>query len=161
MIKLVNLLNEVGEAGVSYSIEKITGAGKDVGYLFTTKDGDDYVVRLEYLNLRTPGVYSLSFYPGSSISPEEERRNVSLITNKGDTFRIMSTVVNALKDFIATEEGVQEIRWTGTQTGDKPEAAEQRNKLYNAYVKKALSNTPDWELVSGGVFTALKKKKQQ
>lgn len=155
MIKLQSILNEVGEGVAPYSFKQITHSSREAAYTFTTDTSDQYIVEFSSGNAR-PDDYSLVFYPGTSVQDKEDK--IDIITNKGDVFKILSTVVSIVKDFISKNKNASGIKWIGVNS-DKPGADAQRDRLYKAYLQKNISQFPNWEVLPNTVATKLRKIK--
>lgn len=145
---MVNI-NEIGEGVTPYkfSIGEETKYGMD--YNFHTEDGDAYLVQFDEGNFSD--VYDLAFYAvGSSGFMSDEEMN------KGRQFKIISTVLAIIKDFIKETPGVQGIEFSGKKKEGKE--TNQRDLLYNAYVKKHIGEFPGWDFKIGNNETKLFKK---
>jgi len=70
----------------------------------------------------------------------------TVITNRGDLFKIMSTLKESLLDYLDKNKDVKYI-FAGGQRGEKVNDKEQRDRLYLAYFNK---QKPEWE--TGMVF---------
>jgi hypothetical protein len=155
MIRLTDLLKEVGEGITPYTFKQIKNTQLLVVYTFTTEDGDQYVVKFKS-SYSQPNNYNLSFYPGTSASEKAEDDKIDDITNKGDLFKILSTVVSVVKNFISNNKNVSGISWIGVNS-DKEGADKQRDLLYNAYLQKNINQFPNWKILPGTSSTKLKK----
>ena len=155
MIRLKDLLKEVGEGVTPYTFKQTKNTPLLVVYTFTTTAGDPYVVKFKSSYSR-PDNYSLSFYPGTSASSEAEDDKIDVIMNKGDVFKILSTVVSIIKSFILKNKNAMGINWIGIDS-DKAGADKQRDRLYNAYLQKNINQFPDWKILPGSIVTRLKK----
>lgn len=145
---MVNI-NEIGEGVTPYkfSIGEETKYGMD--YNFHTEDGDAYLVQFDEGNFSD--VYDLAFYAvGSSGFMSDEEMN------KGRQFKIISTILAIIKDFIKETPGVQGIEFSGKKKEGKE--TNQRDLLYNAYVKKHIREFPGWDFKIGNNETKLFKK---
>ena len=58
-----------------------------------------------------------------------------LVTNRGEMFRVMATIVDIVKAFMKKNSGVEYIEFEGSKNKD---GDQRRNKLYMAYIKKHL-----------------------
>lgn len=66
--------------------------------------------------------------------------NDKVITNRGEMFRIMSTLKSVMEKFINEHPNIKYI-FIGGQRGEKGNDKEQRDRLYLTYLKK---QRPDW-----------------
>ena len=141
MIKLKPLLKELGEGTTPY---KWTGPEDDFGYVnyfFTTEDNDYYNV------IFTGGVHediedswSINFFVKNDT--DIETWNSGTVTNKGRQFKVISTIIDIIKNFIE-EYPANIISFTGSDKEDSE--TNQRDLLYQAYVKKNIHKFPEWK----------------
>ena len=155
MIKLQDMLFEIGEGITPYTFRQIANKEDLIAYTFDTEADDRYIVKFE---LSRPHIYDLSFYPGSSLSQQEENDKVGIIMNKGNAFRVMSTVVSFVKTLISKNKKVTGIDWIGVLSS-KMGAGDQREKLYNAYLQKNIDQFPNWKIQSSELYTKIRKIK--
>ena len=131
MIKLTDILKEVGEASskpYDYKIEHEDT--NEIFYTFKTDSGLDYVINIEQLHpVRSSKDVKLSIAFRTVDGSYEE------VTNRGEQFRIMATVVAAVKEYLAKVPNVTEIIFY-------PSKADQgdirRANLYKAYIQKQI-----------------------
>jgi len=154
---LSNILNEIGDASLKpyeWTVKRSSSPSWDLGmekpfieveYKFTTDKGVKY--KAGFSEEEEHGWFHFAFYP--------EGGGIKDIVNKGEVFRVMSTIVDIFKDFIEKEEW-NEIYYSSVRQnyGDK-----RREKLYMAYLK---NNLPDWIKIEdiGLGDIALKNQKQ-
>ena len=67
------------------------------------------------------------------------RNNSQEVTGEGDAYRIFSTVMEAIKDFIATEDP-ERIRFSATKDVEPGQNSQSRSKLYTTMVKRYASS---------------------
>jgi hypothetical protein len=150
MIKLKTLLKEIGEGVTPY---QWSGPEDDFGYVnyfFTTEDKDYYNVFF------TGGVHediedswSINFFVKNDT--DIQTWNSETVTNKGRQFKIISTIMDIIKNFIQ-EYPANIISFTGSDKENSE--TNQRDLLYQAYVKKNIHKFPEWKYEihgSGGV----------
>jgi hypothetical protein len=134
MIKLKPLLKEIGEGVTPY---KWSGPEERFGgiiYYFTTEDNDYYKVRFDGT---IDNGWELNFYVR-----DKDEYSSGAITNKGRQFKVISTIMDIMKSFIE-EYPADLITFTGS---DKETSnVNQRDLLYQAYVKKNIHKFPDWK----------------
>lgn len=168
MIKLVNILLEVGEGSAKpyplqakhkktlrYGIQVI-----DYDYRWKTKSGYLYSLQITPTDgsvsggkVIDTGNWVVTFGPmkmgkqiygisGRPIGTPQDKMDTEIQTNKGELFSIMSTIVKAMKDFIkkegTSEWGLKGIEYEASKTQGDAKSDAQRNKLYLAYIKKNL-----------------------
>jgi hypothetical protein len=135
------LLKEIGEGTTPYNW---TGPEDDFGYVnyfFTTEDNDYYNV------IFTGGVHediedswSINFFVKNDT--DIETWNSGTVTNKGRQFKVISTIMDIIKNFIE-EYPANIISFTGSDKEDSE--TNQRDLLYQAYVKKNIHKFPEWK----------------
>ena len=131
-------LNEVGSFLVQpYSYRKGKCEKLACFYYFETEDGDQYAVK--FINLgeihgRKKNIYQTEF----STSGEEGDTKV---VNKGRIFKILSTVIEIIKEFVSENEvdGLNMYPSTNFKGDDR------RYKIYMAYLNKLLPEFPEWK----------------
>jgi len=155
MIKLINILTEVGEGVTPYPFKQMTSSPHLVVYVFITDANDQYNVKF-VSSFARPDNYNLSFYPGTSIEHEDDK--IDVITNKGGVFKILSTIVSIVKSFISKNKNVSGINWLGINS-DKPGADVQRDRLYKVYLQKNIDQFPNWKILPDTTMTKLRKIK--
>jgi len=127
MIKLVDLLNEVGEAtSKPYKYDLYSGAGDTQVNGFTTDKGTMYTVELVQ-DTDEKNKLDISFYPVDEEDPNKEDFTVN--TNKGELYRIMSTVVDIVKTYLKKHPEVEMLVFTPTSLT--------RGGLYLRYIEHA------------------------
>ena len=146
MIKLFDILSEIGDAALSVSYNKTgeslnsTKDEKTINYEFEIGD-NAYIVSL-YTGLmdkydvpqsRSNGEYYLGVVFGNKIGNKEF---TTLNTNRGEQYRVMATITRILKDYVAQHPEVVEIVYEPVKSGP---ADQGRERLYKAYVEKNLS----------------------
>jgi hypothetical protein len=155
MIHLINILKEIGEGVTPYAFKQIKNTQLLVAYTFITETNDQYIVKFNS-SYSDPNDYKLSFYPGTSTSEEAEDDKIDAIVNKGELYKILSTVVSVVKSFVSKNKNASSISWVGVDS-DKDGAGNQRDRLYNAYLQKNINQFPNWKIIPGSVVTKLKK----
>ena len=155
MIQLKDLLKEIGEGVTPYTFKQIKNTQLLVAYAFTKKTNDQYIVKFNS-SYSDPNDYKLSFYPGTSTSEKAEDDKIDIIVNKGELYKILSTVVSVVKSFISKNKNASSISWVGVDS-DKKGAGDQRNRLYNAYLQKNINQIPNWKIILGSIVTKLRK----
>jgi hypothetical protein len=149
MIKLVNILKEIGEGTKAYSwnLEDVDEDG-NYWYGFET---DQFYYQVGIANL-DDGMYDLSF----NVVTKDGTFDTPLDTNEGATLRVMSTVVEIAKDFISKEDPeIMIFRPIKTKEEDK-ENDMRRSRLYGAYLKKHVPS--NYNLMSLGDSYRIVKK---
>jgi len=143
MIKLKDILTEVGEGTATpykFKFKKSTFGGKERSYAFTTDSSLEYEASLT--SLKTNLYVSFKTVTG----------DYSDVTNKGEQFKIMATVIAIIKadiEFLAKEGNppVKVIKFAPEKSDDNDN---RRANFYKAYIQKQLPNARvDYK---GGVY---------
>ncbi|WP_286984195.1 hypothetical protein [Haliea sp.] len=139
-------LEEVGEASqkpYKWSKSESSRFPGTIDYSFITDKDTEYQA---YFAPTSPGFYEFGF--------SAEDGDLSATINKGELFRVMSTIVDIMKDFVTTTPW-DRIEFEGSKDFERVEKGvedKRRDKLYRAYLKKNLSNFPNIDVfVQGGV----------
>ena len=132
-------INEIGEGVTPYkfSIGEETQHGME--YNFTTEGGDDYLVQFTILGYDGIDGWDVSFYSRSKetdfMSDDE--------TNKGEQFKIISTVMAVIGDFLKENPNCKRISFVSKdKDGQK---TNQRDLLYRAYIQKNIHKFNGWD----------------
>ena len=126
------LISEIGDAGAKPYKWRRLDRRYDTYYIFTTDSGLEYQVMTELGSGDT-----LTVEYGVEVITKQGNKSIDyeLVTNKGELFRIMATVVDIVQEFMKKNPEVKYIEFEGS----KNEAGDQRrNKLYMQYIKKHL-----------------------
>ena len=126
------LINEIGDAGAKPYKWRRMDRRYDTYYIFTTDSGLEYQVMTE---LGSGGTLTVEY--GVEVITKQGNKSIDyeLVTNKGELFRIMATVVDVVQEFMKNHPEVKYIEFEGS----KNKAGDQRrNKLYMQYIKKHL-----------------------
>ena len=126
------LINEIGDAGAKPYKWRRMDRRYDTYYIFTTDSGLEYQVMTELGSEET-----LTVEYGVEVTTKQGNKSIDyeLVTNRGELFRIMATVVDIVQEFMKKNPEVKYIEFEGS----KNKAGDQRrNKLYMQYVKKHL-----------------------
>ena len=182
MIKLKDILQEniyeIGDAGMRIRPWRFDGAKSDYRsakefkdfvarypeddefdgeswYRFTTKQGTNYEVSIEYFWMADPkysvgfiGQASVDFYAGDEYDGSMDK-SMSM-TNKGEVFEVMATITDIVIDWInewdkvfyidliKLEPKVEEYERDIVHAPDFKAAATKRGRLYKAYIQKQI-----------------------
>ena len=150
-----SLVTELGDTTEAYDLNLIqnSGGGREhvVEYEFQTKAGTSYIVELEAYD-DPDRMVSVGFYPTKS-------QSYSDVTNEGDPFRIVATVVKAASEFwdLLHETGIDDDweykieRFYFSASGHSAKKVKQREKLYMAFIKRQFPSA-SIKPASGGAF---------
>ena len=146
MIKLKDILKEVGEATTTpYKWKKASTKRRTVFFTFTTDQDTSYKVSLEnYIyedfhddNKEYPAIeVSFGITPNDMPTNVSSVGNVSIVTNKGEMYRVMSTIVDIIKDYIKRNDNIKVIIYEPIKK--EGEKGFKRNDLYMAFIKKQI-----------------------
>ena len=144
MIKLKNILKEVGEGTATpYKWKKVFTKEDTVFFAFKTDQGTSYKVALEnyvyedfHENDKEYPAIEVSF----GIIPKNMSINImfnaSIVSNKGEMYRVMSTIVDIIKDYIKRNDNIKAIIYEPIKK--EGEKGFKRNDLYMAFIKKQI-----------------------
>ena len=91
------LINEIGDAGAKPYKWRRMDRRYDTYYIFTTDSGLEYQVMTELGSEET-----LTVEYGVEVTTKQGNKSIDyeLVTNRGELFRIMATVVDIVQEFI-------------------------------------------------------------
>jgi hypothetical protein len=147
MIKLRDILNEVGEATTTpYKWKKVFTKEDTVFFAFKTDQGTSYKVALEnyvYEDFKEndkeyPAIeVSFGIIPGAEPNMAGDYTgDMFTVSNKGEMYRVMSTIVNIIKDYIKRNDNIKVIIYEPIKK--EGEKGFKRNDLYMAFIKKQI-----------------------
>ena len=139
MIKLKDILKEVGEATTTpYKWKKASTKRRTVFFTFTTDQDTSYKVSLEnyiYEDFHDDN----KEYPAIEVTfgiKENGAYSPTTVTNKGEMYRFMSTIVDIIKDYIKRNDNIKVIIYEPIKK--EGEKGFKRNDLYMAFIKKQI-----------------------
>jgi len=126
------LINEIGDAGAKPYKWKWMNPKYDTYSIFTTDSGLEYQVMTQLGSGET-----LSVEYGVKVTTKKGNKSVDykLVTNRGELFRVMATVVDIIQEFMKKHQDIEYIEFEGSKNED---GDQRRNKLYMQYIKKHL-----------------------
>lgn len=161
MVKLIDLLREVGEAMVKpYDWDDYWDEEDYKEYGFQTDSGLNYKLEIEVLEGdeerdSAKVAFGIVEEDGSDYFTDYES-----VPTKGELYKVMATVVDILKDFIDNNKQVKYIYFKTNKLGkdlDKDQSS--RLNLYKRYIQTHLSNANiDTEVVDGEETTVITLK---
>ena len=152
MIKLRDILNEIGDGSAKgYEFKVTSSSDKGSTYKFTTASKLVYVVEL-FITIKDE-VKQLE------VEFKVEGGEFKDITNRGELFNIMITVVNVIKDKIAVidKEGINDVDVIAFTPEKADDTDNRRADIYKMYIKKQMPGATVEER-SGEFFITLPKK---
>ena len=140
MVKLIDLLREIGEASAKpYDWRQTTNEDDYKDYQFQTDSGLMYRVEIEL----TEGDYELDSATvnfGLIDDPDDQFVSYGDVPTRGELYRVMATITECLKDFITKNPKVKTLQFWVDKEG--PELSKRAN-LYARYVSQQL---PKWKM---------------
>src|SRR5210317_324818 len=129
-------LNEVGEASITpYKWEQEYTDNVTTVVSFETESGLEYNVELERDVYEGIPILEVEFVAGMVDPDTGGTMSSKTITNKGELFRVMSTIVDIIKHYVNKTEA-QDVTYSPSKKGDETISTNQRNTLYKAFLKK-------------------------
>lgn len=131
------LINEIGDAGAKPYKHKLQLKNKFREYHeFETDLGTKYEVALDFHeDMSKEGEWTVLTISFGIIDKEGYLNNV-VVTNKGEMFRVMATIVDLTKNVIKKNKNIKSLEFTGSK--NKGDNDRRRNNIYMAYIKKHL-----------------------
>ncbi len=162
MIKLINLLKEIGD-GTSkpYEYKKVGETNSGIYYTFKTDPNPEKT----FLGRPAPGLdyeVDLRFWDLEKAKPSSTKLDVAFNTDSGEyteetndnvQYRIMATVVTIIKDALSNHPEIDTLSFTAAKS-DSMDV--RRARFYRAYIKKQIPNSTTVELKKGGFRILLK-----
>jgi hypothetical protein len=119
-------------------------------YTFTSDSGNQYVVYIDIASENRITVdFGIADETGDVDYPE---------TNRGELFKIMSTIIAITKDYIKSHPDIEVISWSSVaKTGEKKIGDTQRDKIYKMMLMKqgGIKDT-DIKMINGEYWAYLK-----
>lgn len=114
-------------------------------YTFTTDEDIDYEVRFARKKENLLHV-TIAF----GVLNDEFEGEEYVITNKGEVYRVMATIVKIIKTYLEHHPNVRIMEFTGVPVPGESEREEtKRLKLYVRYLPE-IFNTKEWEFIPNG-----------
>ena len=183
MIKLIDILNEIGDSSAqkypwTFKIERENDGITYFEYEFKTATTPYSVILTEEKLNAVNDVYEMmiAFGVGRSIGkqiiqkattsvggkPSSSGVDFNQVVNKGEIFRVMATVIDIVEDAIVRSEkkgkpvAVLSFRPTKKETSSGYKLTNQRAQLYKAYIDKHLDRVQQTRVRNGEVEVILK-----
>jgi hypothetical protein len=125
-------------------------------YFFTTDSGLQYEVRF---GRRQDNILHATIVFG--VINEEFDGEEYVVTNRGEVFRVMSTIVQIVKMFMAEHQKIMCYEFTGIPKDDEEEdggRSSQRTLLYKRYLPRIFES--GWEFNFSGNSAVVTKKQR-
>jgi len=139
-------IHEVGEGSAkTYDWELLQTNPGDYTYGFTTDSGVEYEVNLVVLNYEDDetGEFINGLEIGFSAGEKGEDKSDIEVINKGEVFRVMATIVEIIQfaiKLVPDFKPTNAIIYNPARKKGEGATGNQRDKLYQAYIKKAIPN---------------------
>jgi hypothetical protein len=139
-------IKEVGEGSAkTYDWELLQTNPGDYTYGFTTDSGIEYEVNLVVLNYEDDetGEFINGLEIGFSAGEKGEGKSDIEVINKGEVFRVMATIVEIIQfaiKLVPDFKPTNAIIYNPARKKGEGATGNQRDKLYQAYIKKAIPN---------------------
>lgn len=109
-------------------------------YFFTTESGLNYEVRF---GRRQDNILHATIVFG--VINDEFEGEEYVVTNRGEVFRVMSTIAEIVKMFMAEHPKIMYYEFTGIpKDGEDESKSSQRTLLYKRYLPRIFDNT--WQM---------------
>ena len=140
-------IQEVGEANVSsYKWKETKKTSYSISYEFTTDSGVDYLVKFndndddeDIDSLEQIRDWDISFFSKSKVDSDGEYSySSSQVVNKGELFRVMSTIVDITKNVIKQFPNTKKLSFQPSPSKGDDTVDNQRGRLYKAFISKQL-----------------------
>jgi hypothetical protein len=150
--KLNENLNEVGEANIEpYKWEEIN-SGRTTSVEFITPSETTYEVDLMHTEIDDPEDEDMSL---EALDIEflakpkgAEGSSSKIVVNKGELYRVMSTIVDVIKHYLRKYRGdIKAITYSPSKKSSEENFGSQRDNLYRAFILKAF---PDAKIEQQG-----------
>jgi nicotinic acid mononucleotide adenylyltransferase len=133
-------ITEVGEANLTpYKWEEVNASGWFTSVKFITDNETEYDVRLEntiYVDNELNNLLALEIE--FTAKPKgTESKSSKIVVNKGEMYKVMSTLVDIVKNYIKEYEA-QAIIYYPAKKSSEEDFGTQRDNLYKAFISKAI-----------------------
>ena len=132
------LINEIGDASAKPYKWKWTNPNYRTYSTFKTDSGLQYEVNTDIVdNTDWDGGVELTIEYGvdTKASSGATTTDYKVVTNRGEMFRVMATIVDIVKTLLKKRPDVEFLEFQGSKNKD---GDQRRNKLYMAYINKHL-----------------------
>jgi cytidyltransferase-like protein len=145
-------INEVGEGNlIPYDTSsRNLKSGKDKLIYFTTDSGEEYTLSLNLEPSKEGYFVGVDF----GVSGEKEHRE----TNKGELYKVLSTIVNEIKIYIEDNPKVKGIYYKPKDKSGENLDSNQRDKLYKAFISKQIPGTKFESFFDGSILATFPEK---
>ena len=132
-----SLIGDVGEASAkTYKLKNRKTSGSKETMEFKTDSGLAYLLTIREVNKFAEIAFEI----------EGDEDNKYAVTNRGEMYRVMATIVNAVKEYVDNHEDIRGIRYDPVSKGES-DKGQGRDRLYKAFISKIY---PGVKYVRGG-----------
>ena len=121
-------------------------------YLFTSGSGMRYEVRF---GRKKENILHINVAFG--VLNEEFGGEEYSVTNKGELYRVLATVVSIIGMYVDKHPHVRELEFTGEGREDEKSSQTKRAKLYHRYASRIVSD--DWAIETVGSKIIIRRKR--
>jgi hypothetical protein len=146
-------INEVGEANLEpYKWEEVDSSGRVTSIEFTTPSETKYEVDLTHIEIDDPEDEDMSMEAMDIeflAKPKgAEGSSSKIVVNKGELYRVMSTITNIIKYYLRQYRGdIKAILYSPSKKSSEEDFGNQRDNLYKAFILKVF---PDAKIEQQG-----------
>ena len=146
-------INEVGEANLEpYKWEEVDSSGRVTSIEFTTPSETKYEVDLTHIEIDDPEDEDMSMEAMDIeflAKPKgAEGSSSKIVVNKGELYRVMSTITNIIKHYLRQYRGdIKAILYSPSKKSSEEDFGNQRDNLYKAFILKVF---PDAKIEQQG-----------
>ena len=143
------VLQEVGDASAKPYSWKKEKSSRDslINYTFTTDSQTDYFIK--FTTIDEGAEWEISFFVG-------KLRSSSIVVNKGELYKVMSTITDITLSFIDEHPEIQRLTYDPTPSKGDPDIDNQRDNLYRKYIFNKLPHAKISD-ESGTVIVTIKE----
>ena len=122
-------------------------------YSFTTDSGVNYEVRF---GRKEDNILHTSLVFG--VTNEEYEGEEYSLTNKGEMYRVMRTIVEVVKVYLKEHPNITQFEYTGEQSQEEKERSRNaRLALYGRYISQVFDDS--WKVVANDSKVIIKKQR--
>ena len=128
-------VTEVGEASASkYKWEEIDREAYSIYTEFKTESDTKYFIDITTDKYKNIPIFTVEF---SAKTKGAEGSSSKVVTNKGEMYKVMATIVDIIKTYLKKSKKIQGVAYYPSKKGNE-DFGIQRDKLYKAFISKAV-----------------------
>jgi len=128
-------LKEVGEATANkYKWEEIDREAYSIYTEFKTESDTKYFIDITTDKYKNIPIFTVEF---SAKTKGAEGSSSKVVTNKGEMYKVMATIVDIIKTYLKKSKKIQGVAYYPSKKGNE-DFGIQRDKLYKAFISKAV-----------------------